>query len=124
MGSTASPAPLPAEDLAAPLRAEHDALAQKLAIRRSIDALRLGLYSLLGAVLTGGLAAHHFYERLVDGNRAPQIAESVAIPAAAVAGAAFIVAVVSFLRSHRLMGREDDDFAKLRALRARLGLDR
>ncbi len=41
---------------AAALRAEHDALGEKLAVRRSIDVLRRALYLLFFGLLTVGIA--------------------------------------------------------------------
>ncbi len=111
------------EDRAA-LRAEHDALAARLASRASIDDVRRGAYAAFAFVILGGIAAKLAYDRWGPYHprafRGPPIFFFLAA-AAAVGLAAW--AAVSFARARRRMRGEDADFARLRALRARLGLD-
>jgi hypothetical protein len=107
-----------------PLRAEHDALAERLAVRRSIDFVRRGAYGGFAALVTSGVAAKlavdRWFSTRVTRFRGPPVYFFVAL-AVALALAAF--AVASFVRARRLMRAESADFARLRALRDRLELD-
>jgi len=107
------------------LRAEHDRLAARLSTRHSVDEVRRGAWGLFALVVTGGAAARLGYDRwgphhpqAFDG---PSIFFSLAL-LAALACAAF--AAVAVVRARRHMRVEDADFARLRELRALLGIDR
>lgn len=114
-------APPSGEDVA--LRAEHDAIAERLSARRSIDHVRRGAWAAFLALLLGGVAGVLAYQRwgaaALEGTRSP--APFALALAAALAGLS--VAAGAFARARRLMRREDRDFTRLRELRARLELD-
>jgi len=106
------------------LRAEHDALAVRLAVRRSIDLVRRGAYGLLFSLVGTGLAVKLAYDRWwsVRPNRFPGRPIWFYLVALA-AALALLFTVRAFLRARRLMAEERADFEKLQGLRARLGLD-
>ena len=111
-------------DEAAPLRAEHDELARRLAARRSIDHLRRGAWAAFLLVVTGGLAAKLAWDRW--GPKSPRAFTSPPVPlflALLAALACLALAAADFLRARRIMRDEDRDFARLRELRGRLGID-
>jgi hypothetical protein len=106
------------------LRAEHDTLAARLATRQSVDEVRRGAWALLGLVVTGGAAGKLAYDRW--GPHHPQAFQGSAIlfyPALCAALACAAVAVLAVVRARRHMRVEDADFARLRELRALLGID-
>jgi hypothetical protein len=113
---------------AAALRAEHDALAQRLAARRSIDWARKALYLLFVGLLSVGLTIKLAWDRwgvLKPGvvrkvHTGPPLFFLVALSLALVLLA---LAIRGLLRSRALMREEDALFARFQALRARLGLD-
>ncbi|WP_242356010.1 MULTISPECIES: hypothetical protein [unclassified Anaeromyxobacter] len=117
----------PAQDPAA-LRAEHDALAARLEIRRSIDHVRRGAYVGFAALIGIGLAVKLGWDRW--GTPAPGVARKIptgppvffylAVVLAAVLAA---LALREALRARRLMRDEDALFSRLLALRGMLGLD-
>jgi type VI protein secretion system component VasK len=106
------------------LRAEHDQLAARLAVRRSIDHVRRGAYGLFFSVVTGGLAGKLAYDRWfstrVTRFRGPPI---FFFAAAAAALALVAYSAWSFVRARRHMAEEDRAFARMRELRQTLGLD-
>lgn len=106
------------------LREEHDRLAARLAVRRSIDHVRRGAYGLFFSVVSGGLAAKLAYDRWFSTRatrfRGPPIFFFLA---AALAAALLAFTAWSFLRARRQMAREDADFARMRELRRTLELD-
>jgi len=106
------------------LRAEHDALAARLAIRRSVDHVRRGAYAgflgLVSALLSVKLAYDRWLSVKVTRFRGPPVFfVAAAVAAALLAGYALWCAA----RARRLARVEDADFARLRELRERLGLD-
>ncbi len=113
-------APAPREAL----RAEHDVLAEKLAVRRSVDAVRRAAYSGFGAVIASGLATRLAWDRWFSTRatrfRGPPIYFFLALGAALVLG---VVAALLWIRARRLMRAEDADYARFRALRSTLDLD-
>jgi hypothetical protein len=114
----------PLHDDEAALRAEHDGLSSKLTSRRSIDAMRRGLYATFALAIASGLSAKLAYDRW--GPYHPRAFKSPPIffyLALAAALTCFAVAGLSFTRARRQMRVEDADFARLRDLRQRLGLD-
>ncbi len=114
--------PLPAEDEA--LRAEHDALAARLAARRSIDEVRRGAYASFAFLIALGIEAKLAYDRWGPHHpRALRLPPILLFLVAAIALAVASVALVSVRRARRHMRAEDADFSRLRALRGRLGID-
>jgi len=106
------------------LRAAHDELAVRLAVRRSIDQVRQGAYGLLFSVIGSGLAARLAYDRWWSVRPGRIQGRSIWLfLVAGVAGLAILFTLRAFLRARRLMAEEQADFERLQALRARLGLD-
>lgn len=107
------------------LREEHDRLAARLAVRRSIDHVRRGAYGLFFSTVAGGMAVKLGYDRWFS-TRATRFRGPPIFFAAAVALAACLVVFTawSFLRARRQMKAEDLDFARMRELRRKLELDR
>jgi ABC-type nickel/cobalt efflux system permease component RcnA len=112
------------DESAEQLRAEHDALAERLASRRSIDHVRRGAYGAFLSLVTTGLAIKLAYDRWVS-VRVTRFKGPPMYLFLAAAGAALLVAFTawSLVRAVRLMRTEDVAFARMRELRARLGLD-
>jgi hypothetical protein len=106
------------------LRVEHDRLAARLAVRRSIDQVRRGAYGLFFSVIASGLAVKLGYDRWFSTRptrfRGPPI---VFFAATALAATLVAFTVASFLRARRQMAAEDAEFARLRRLRQILELD-
>lgn len=121
----AAPTP-PAE--AEALRAEHDSLAGRLAVRPSVDALRRGLYQGFFGLLSVGLTVKLGWDRW--GTLAQGVARK-AHPgpplflwiATALALVLLALAIRSLLRSRRLARDEDALFARFRELRRVLGVE-
>jgi hypothetical protein len=108
------------------LRAEHDVLALRVAARRSIDDVRRGAYAAFGLVITGGLTIKFAWDRWGWGPRparAPGRYPLLFLAALAVSAVLLVVAVRAFRNARRAMVVEDRDFARLREIRARLGID-
>lgn len=112
-----------AEDRVA-LRREHDEIAERIAARRSIDLIRKGAYTGFAALIASGLAIKLGYDRWFSARvtrfRGPPV---YFIVAAACALVLATLAIVFVVRARRIMRAEDALFARLRALRDRLGLD-
>ncbi len=113
----------------ATLRSEHDALAARLEVRRSIDCIRRGAYLGFAGLIAVGLAVKLAWDRW--GTVPPGVARKIPTGpplffylAAAVAAALVVTALRDLLRARRLMREEDAIFARLVALRGVLGLDR
>ena len=108
----------------ADLRAEHDALAERLAVRRSIDDARKAAYAGFAAFIALGFAAALAYDRWWSTRatrfKGPPVFFFVA---AAIACALVVTTVLWRRRALRLMREEDAAFARFRELRAHLGLD-
>lgn len=111
------------------LRAEHDALAQRLAVRTSIDAIRRGLYLVFFGLLSVGLTVKLAFDRW--GTPPPGVVRKLhAGPplflwiAGALAAALLLLAIRSLVRGRRLMRVEDALYARFRHLRRELGLER
>jgi len=108
----------------ADLRAEHDALAERLAIRRSVDHVRRGAYAGFLALVSGLLSVKLAWDRWFSVKatrfRGPP---AYFIAAAVLAGLLVAYAVWCAVRARRLARTEDAEFARLRALRERLGLE-
>lgn len=114
---------------ASPLRAEHDDLARRLEIRRSVDELRKGFVRLFLGLLSVGLAIKLGWDRW--GTLRPGVLRKVhhGPPlflwlATAVAIVLLVLAVRALLSARRLGREEDRLFERFRRLRADLGLDR
>jgi hypothetical protein len=110
----------------AALRAEHDALAERLAARASVDLVKEGGVRTFFAVISLGMTAKLAWDRWgwIPRRRLPPPGLPLWF---LLAGAATLVlaalAASSFLRARRLQRQELADFARLRALRGRLGLE-
>lgn len=111
------------------LRAEHDALAERLAVRTSIDWARKGFYQLFFGLISVGLAVKLGWDRW--GTLKPgAVRKTITGPplflwiAGAVAVVLLLLAIRSFVRARGLMREEDARWARYRQLRAALGLDR
>jgi hypothetical protein len=114
-------APAPEGDL----RAEHDALAARLAARRSVDELRKAAYAGFAGVIAGGLAAKLAFDRWVSLHPTRYQGPPVFLFVALVAAVALLACTARWAAHGRRHQREEDAlFARLLALRARLGLDR
>ncbi len=105
-------------------RAEHDRLAARLAVRRSIDHARRAAYGAFFSFILTGLAVKLGYDRWISVKvtrfKGPPI---FFFTAAAVALAVLAWTARSWFRYRRLAAGEDAEFARLRALRKQLGLD-
>lgn len=113
-----------ARDDSAALRREHDALAERLAARRSIDEMRKAAYAAFFGFIAAGLSSklawdRWFSERLTR-FKGPPVFFFVAV---AVTIVLVVIAARAFVRARRHMRTENEDFGRLKALRARLGLD-
>ena len=106
------------------LRQEHDRLAARLAVRRSIDHVRRGAYGLFFSVVSGGLAVKLAYDRWLSTRATRFRGPPIFFFAAAVLAVALVAFTAwSFLRARRQMAVEDADFARMRELRRKLELD-
>ncbi len=123
-----SPTPQVPEADPAALRAEHDALARRLEIRRSIDVARRGAYQIFAGLIAVGAAIALAWDRW-GALRPGQVRKPVTGPpfflylATVVALVLLVLAIRSFVHARRMMREEDALFARLRALRGALGLD-
>ncbi len=119
-----SPGSRAAGDDAAALRAEHDALAQELAARRSIEVARRGAITGFAGLIATGLAVKLAFDRWFS-TRALRFKGPPVYFFAALALALVLlgVAAIAFTRARRLMRTEDALFQRMRELRDRLGLD-
>ena len=109
------------------LRAEHDALLARLAVRRSIDEVRKGSYLVFAGLLGAGLSVKLAWDRwgipkpgVVRKLRAGPPILLWTVVAAAIA--LLVLAIRAFLRARRLMGEEDALHARLLGIRGALGL--
>ncbi len=106
------------------LRAEHDRLAERLGVRRSIDLVRSGAYTGFVGFIASGLAVKLAYDRWVSVRatrfRGPPVFFFAALSLALVLLA---IALYLFLRARRHMRVEDALFARMQELRRRLELD-
>jgi hypothetical protein len=120
-----APDPSPSHEA---LRAEHDALARRLAVRGSVDVARRGLYQVFFGLLAAGLSVKLGWDRygvLPAGvvrkvHPGPPLFLWIATVVTVVI---LLLAIRSLLRSRRLAREEDALFLRYRALRAALGLD-
>ncbi len=118
---------MPARDPVA-LRAEHDALADKLAARHSVDRMREAAYVGFASVIGIGLSIKLAWDRwgplrpgvVRKAYHGPPLFLFLAMSVTVVLGA---FAVRALVRAARLRREEDALFARMRALRAELGLD-
>jgi hypothetical protein len=110
----------------AALRTEHDDLAGRVATRHSIDDVRKGAYASFGLVMTAGLTVKFAWDRWgwgVRPVRPPGRYPLLFLGALGLAVFLAAFAATAFLRARRAMRVEDADFARLREIRARLGID-
>jgi hypothetical protein len=125
MGTAPESSPEAALD---PRRAEHDALAERLAVRRSVDEARSGFYLVFAGLVSVGLTVKLAWDRW--GVLPPGVERKIhpgppmfLLVAGTVAVILLLLCVRAFVRSRRLMREEDALFARYRELRAGLGLD-
>jgi heme exporter protein D len=110
------------------LRAEHDALGRRLAIRRSVDEARRALYQLFFGLLSVGLSVKLAWDRwgvlkpgvVRKAHAGPPLFLWAAMAATVIL---LVLSIRSFLRTRRLQREEDALFARYRALREALRLD-
>jgi hypothetical protein len=108
------------------LRAEHDLLAVRVAARRSIDDVRKGAYAAFGLVMSAGLTIKFAWDRWGWGPRParpPGRYPLLFLLALGVSILLLVIAWTAFRRARSAMRVEDRDFARLREIRARLGID-
>jgi heme exporter protein D len=110
------------------LRTEHDALARRLAIRTSVDAVRKALYLVFLGLLSVGLAVKLAFDRW--GVLRPGVARKLhpgpPLFLWVAMGVALVLLALSiryFLQARTLMREEDACYARYRTLRTALGLD-
>jgi hypothetical protein len=110
------------------LRAEHDALADRLAVRVSVDVARRGLYLVFAGLISVGLTVKLAWDRW--GTLKPGIVRKThhGPPlflwiAGTVAVVLLVLAIRAFVKARWLMRDEDARWARYRELRATLGLD-
>lgn len=115
-------------ETAAALRAEHDELAKRLEVRTSIDLLRRALYAIFFGLIGAGTAVRLGWDRW--GALKPGVVRKVLVGrplflwvATALAVGLLVAGIAWLLRARRLGREEDRLFARLRQLRAELGLD-
>jgi hypothetical protein len=111
------------------LRAEHDELARRLAVRVSVDHLRRGLLRVFFGLIATGLSVKLGWDRwgpFPPGVvRTPQPGLPVFLWAAtALTVVLLALGIRSLVQARRLAREEDRLFARFRELRAALGLDR
>jgi hypothetical protein len=111
------------------LRAEHDALARRLEVRRSVDHLRVGLLRVFAGLISAGVTVKLGWDRW--GVLKPGVVRKALAGkplflwiATAVTLVLLTLAVGSLLRARRLAREEDRLFARFRALRAELGIQK
>ena len=126
-GAPAGAGPSRPEPGASPgaLREEHDRLAARLAVRRSIDSVRVGAYASFLLVVTSGLTAKLAWDRWGWGPKLtpPSRAPVFFLLALAAALGCLAVSAVAFRKARRLGREEDRDFARLQELREALGIE-
>ncbi len=117
-----------AEPSPEPLRAEHDALLARLAVRRSIDEVRKGSYLVFAGLIGAGLSVKLAWDRwgavkpgvLRKLRAGPPVLLWIVVAAAVVL---LVLSIRAFLRARRLMAEEDGLHARLLLLRGALRLD-
>jgi hypothetical protein len=122
---TGSPPPLAAGEEAV-LRAEHDLLAGRVVARHSIDDVRKGAYAAFGLVMSAGLVIKFAWDRWGWGPRPVRLPGRYPLLFLAALAVSIFLAVfawAAFRRARSAMRVEDRDFARLREIRARLGID-
>lgn len=110
------------------LRAEHDALAEALAVRTSIDWARRAFYELFFGLISVGLTVKFAWDRYGT-VRPGAVRKAFTGPplfmwiAGAITVALLLLAIRSFAKARSLGRAEDAKWARYRELRAALGLD-
>jgi hypothetical protein len=118
----------PPDPATAGLRAAHDALASRLEVRRSVDAVRKGAAFLFAGLTGVGFCAALAWDRWgayvlpegVERWKGPPFFLYVAM---AVTPVLLVISIRSFAKARRLAREEDALFAEFSALRAKLGLE-
>jgi hypothetical protein len=118
----------PAAPNAIALRAEHDALAEKLSFRRSVDHVRSGAYVGFAALIGIGLSVKLAWDRW--GPPRPGVVRKIPhgpplffILAVVATVVVALVAARAFRRAATLRREEDALFARMRALREAMELE-
>ncbi len=110
-----------------PLRAEHDSLAARLEIRRSIDELRKGLLVSFAGLISLGLTVRLAWDRwgpLKPGVVRKTHGPPVLLWLATVAAIALLVLAIKYARRARSLVREEEAlWDRYRKVRTALGLD-
>src|SRR5512133_1554068 len=117
--------PDPVADAAA-LRAEHDALAERLRVRHTVDELRKAAYAGFAAVVSFGLTAKFAWDRWGWGKIKPRIRGRYPLLFAAALVlflALAILAVRAWRRAQAHRREEEPMYARFRELRRTLRLD-
>jgi len=120
------PPPTPDPQGEATLRTEHDLLAGRVSARRSIDDVRKGAYAAFGLVMSAGLTIKFAWDRWGWGPRParpPGRYPMLFVLALCLSVFLAVFALAAFRRARRAMLVEDRDFARLREVRERLGID-
>jgi hypothetical protein len=110
-----------------PLRAEHDALAARLAVRRSVDELRTAAYEGFATILAIALAAKFAWDRW-GWSRLPRPPLRGRYPLLFLAAAllAVVLGTLTVCALRRARAHRDEEerlYARFRELRAALRLD-
>jgi hypothetical protein len=110
------------------LRAEHDSLAERLAVRRSVDLSRAALYEVFFGLVSVGLTVKLAFDRW--GPVRPGVARKLhagppafLLVAGAVAIVLLLLSIRTFLSARRHAREEDALYARFREVRAGLRLD-
>ena len=114
----------PAEEGA--LRAEHDRLASRVAVRRSIDDVRRGAYAGFAFFIATALSLKFAWDRWGWGpktGRPPGKYPLLFLAALSVAVVLGAFTFRAFRRARLAMQVEDQDFARLKEIRRRLGIE-
>ncbi len=118
--------PEPVADPISALRAEHDALAERLRVRHSVDELRKVAYAGFSAIVSIGLTAKFAWDRWGWGTIKPRIRGRYPLLFAA-ALLAFLaltfIAVRAWRRARAYRREEGPMHARFRELRSTLRLD-
>ncbi len=112
------------EEARCPLRVEHDALAERLAARRSIDLVRRGACTGFVGFIASGLAVKLAFDRWFS-TRLTRFKGPPVFFFSALTLAVILVSVAAYflLQARRRMRAEDAQFARMQELRSRLELD-
>ncbi|MGA8890714.1 MAG: hypothetical protein WB493_04035 [Anaeromyxobacteraceae bacterium] len=126
MGSETSSRPPDPSAEEVSLRAEHDRLASRVAIRRSIDDVRRGAYGGFAFFIATSLSLKFAWDRWGWGpktGRPPGKYPLLFLAALSIAIVLGAFTFRSFRRARLAMQVEDQDFARLKEIRRHLGVE-